>query len=113
RRDPRYPVDWRVEMRCPDWGTVSQACASNASRGGLFVLTSRPPAVGAPVELVLALPDGTQLELLGTVQHVVTPERAVAEGRSPGIGVKIDERHAVDLLVLEHMAAAAAGSVGG
>src|SRR5262249_61310903 len=33
------------------------------------------------------------------------------EGRSPGVGVKMDERQAVDLLVLEHMAAAAEGSV--
>jgi Tfp pilus assembly protein PilZ len=111
RVHPRFAVDWRVELRCPDWGVVSRACASNASRGGIFILTSRPPAVGAPVEVVLSLPDGSKVELRGTVQHVVTPERAVAEGKSAGIGVRLDERHAVDLLVLEHMAEAAEGTV--
>jgi Tfp pilus assembly protein PilZ len=107
RAHKRFDVDWRVSLRCKDWGVVSRVAAQNASRGGVFLLTSRPPTVGSEVELVIQLPDGTKAELRGRVQHVVTPERAVAEGRSPGIGVKIDEQHAVDLMLLEQMAAAA------
>src|SRR5262250_2256593 len=107
RAHPRFNVDWRVSLRCKDWGSVSRVAAENASRGGVFLLTSRPPAVGSEVELAIQLPDGTLAELRGRVQHVVTPERALAEKRSAGIGVKIDDRHAVDLLLLEQMAAAA------
>ena len=107
RAHKRFAVDWRVSLRCKDWGVVSRVAAQNASRGGVFLLTSRPPIVGSEVELAIQLPDGTLAELRGRVQHVVTPERAVAEGRSPGIGVKIDEQHAVDLMLLEQMAAAA------
>lgn len=107
RAHRRFHVDWRVSLRCKDWGVVSRVAAENASRGGVFLLTSRPPAVGSEVELAIQLPDGTLAELRGRVQHVVTPERALAENRAAGIGVKIDEKHAVDLLLLEQMAAAA------
>ena len=51
RAHERYPVDWRVSLRCPDWHYASKVAAQNASRGGLFVLTSRPPAVGSEVDL--------------------------------------------------------------
>lgn len=104
RLHERYEVDWRVSLKCPDWRFVGKVAAANASRGGLFLLTTRPPVVGTPVELTVQLPDGQTLPLRGKVVHVVTPEMAAAQGRSAGIGVKIDEKHAGDLLLLEHMA---------
>ncbi len=106
-REKRYPVDWHVSFRCPDWATVSRVTAENASRGGLFLLTSRPPPVGAKVELTLSLPDATELKLTATVQHIITAERGAAERRNPGFGVRVDATHASDLVLLEAMAAAA------
>jgi molecular chaperone DnaK (HSP70)/Tfp pilus assembly protein PilZ len=106
----RFPVDWRVTLRVPASGLSVRVAAHNASRGGLFVLTARPPEVGALVELTIELPDGARLDVTGTVQHVVTPERALAANGSPGIGVKIDERHATDILLLEQMSEAATAS---
>jgi len=106
----RFPVDWRVTLRVPEWGVETRVAAQNASRGGLFILTGRPPEVGAAVELVIELPDGARLEVTGTVQHVITPQRALAENGSPGIGIKIDEKHATDILLLEQMSEAATGS---
>jgi hypothetical protein len=103
-REKRYRVDWRVAFRCPDWATVSRVTAENASRGGLFLMTSRPPPVAAKVELTLALPDATELKLNATVQHVITAERASAEGRNPGFGVRVDATHSSDLVLLEAMA---------
>ncbi len=107
RQHRRFPVDWRVTLRIPESGHESRVAASNASRGGVFVLTARPPPSGTLVELDIELPDGPRTRLVGTVQHVVTPERAIAEMRPPGIGVRIDDRHAMDLLILEEMAMAA------
>jgi molecular chaperone DnaK len=106
----RFPVDWRVTLRVPGWGSETRVAAHNVSRGGLFVLTARPPEVGALVELVIELPDGARLEVSGTVQHVVTPQKALAENSSPGIGVKVDEKHATDLMLLEQMSEAVTGS---
>ncbi len=106
-REQRFPVDWRVCFRCPDWKTVSRVAAENASRGGLFLMTTRPPRIGSRVELVLSLPDGSELTVRATVQHIVTPERAAEEKRSPGFGVRVDEPHATDMILLEQMALAA------
>src|SRR5262249_5562664 len=106
RAHPRYPVDWRVTLRCPDWPFARKLAASNASRTGLFLLTTRAPNVGSTVEVVIQLPDGSQLKVHATVQHIVTPERAAAEGRAPGIGVKLDARHEIDMLLLEEIAIA-------
>src|SRR5688572_22003298 len=106
----RFPVDWRVTLRIPGWGHETRVAAHNASRGGIFILTARPPEVGAAVELVIELPDGARLEVTGTVQHVVTPQKALADHGSPGIGVKIDEKHETDLMLLEQMSEAVTGS---
>lgn len=105
RLHPRFPVDWRVTLKLPEGHSV-HVSVHNASRGGLFVLTARPPPVGAMVEVSVELPDGARLTMGGTVQHVVTTEQAVGSSQrsSPGIGIKIDERHAVDMVLLEAMA---------
>jgi actin-like ATPase involved in cell morphogenesis/Tfp pilus assembly protein PilZ len=106
RRHARYNVDWRVSLACKDWIMASKVAMANASRGGLFLLTPKPPPMGSQVALVIALPDGTKLSVTGTVVHVVTPEQALAagKGRGPGIGVKIDAKFAADLALLESMA---------
>jgi Tfp pilus assembly protein PilZ len=104
RAHARYAVDWRVTLKCPDWRFAGKVAAQNASRGGIFILTTRPPKVGSQVELTIELPDGAKLNLRGTVQHVVTQERAVMEKRGPGIGVKLADEHATDLILLEEMA---------
>ena len=106
REHPRHDVDWRVILRCPDWPAAKKLAAFNASRGGIFLLTTKPPPVGAKVELNIALPDGTQVTIRGTVQHGVSPQRAASEGRSPGVGVKFDEGQEDVVALLEHRATA-------
>ena len=67
RQHPRYDVDWRVTLKCPDWHHAGRVAASNASRQGMFLLTSRPPKVGTSVELTILLPNGQELTLRGRV----------------------------------------------
>ncbi len=86
---------------------AGRLAAANASRGGLFLYTTKIPPIGTAVELTVQLPDGTRLSLQGTVQHVVTAEQAAEAGGGAGIGVKFDDQHQSDLLLLEHMAEAA------
>jgi molecular chaperone DnaK (HSP70) len=94
-------VDWRVSLKCADWNFAARVAALNASPGGIFLNTTRPPAPGARVDLTLHLPDGKQMKLRGVVRHVVSPERALAESLTPGAGVKLDSEHELDLLLLE------------
>jgi actin-like ATPase involved in cell morphogenesis/Tfp pilus assembly protein PilZ len=104
RQSPRYDVDWRVKLRCQDWNAAQRVAAANVSRGGLFIATGKPPVLGSRVELAIDLPDGASLVLHGECVHVRTPEQALSQGRSPGFGLKIDDAHQGDLILLEEMA---------
>ena len=74
-------------MRCESWDRVVALYTRNISRGGLFLRTDNPPAPGGAVLVQLGLPDGRTLDLAAQVAHVVSPERARVDGRSPGMGV--------------------------
>jgi actin-like ATPase involved in cell morphogenesis/Tfp pilus assembly protein PilZ len=108
RQHPRFDVDWRVKLRCPDWRAAQRVAASNVSRGGLFISTSKPPVLDSQVELLVELPDGTSLLLHGRCVHIRTPEQSLKDGRSPGFGIKMDANHATDLMLLEEVARASA-----
>jgi Tfp pilus assembly protein PilZ len=96
-REDRHPVHWRVHLRCAEWGLVRRVLALNASAGGVFLVTSKPLPVGATVALTLELPDNKKITLSGVVRHVVTPEKALMAGHSPGVGVKIEPQHLLGL----------------
>ena len=104
RQSPRFEVDWRVKLRCPDWNAAQRVAAANVSRGGLFIATSKPPTVGARVELAIDLPDGSNLVLRGACVHVRSPEQALELQKTPGFGLKVDDSQIGDLLLLEEMA---------
>ena len=104
RQSPRFDVDWRVKLRCADWNAAQRVAAANVSRGGLFIATSKPPTVGARVELAIDLPDGSNLLLRGSCVHVRTPEQALQLQKSPGFGLRVDDAQMGDLLLLEEMA---------
>src|SRR5262249_4658962 len=57
RRHERYPIGWRVTLKCADWHFAQRLVASNISRGGVFLVTTQPPPVGSQVELSLELPN--------------------------------------------------------
>jgi len=105
-RAPRYDVSWRARLHCPDWGFAVRIAALNASESGLFVGTLKSPAPGTRVELSLALPNGKDLHLRGTVCRVVTPEQALSRGGSPGAGIQIDTEHDADMREVARLAAA-------
>jgi len=65
---------------------AGRLAAANASRGGLFLYTSKIPPIGTAVELTIQLPDGSRLALQGTVQHVLTAEQAAESGRARAEG---------------------------
>ena len=104
-RAPRYDVSWRARLNCPDWGFAVRIAALNASQSGLFLGTLKSPAPGTRVELSLALPNGKDLHLRGTVCRVVTPEQALSRGDSPGAGIQIDAEHDADMREVARLAA--------
>lgn len=99
RSDPRYAVQWKATIRCPDWAAAERIAAANISRGGMFLHTQRPFEVGARVKVTLELPDAEHVALLATVRH----NRADGQGR-PGIGVEVDVTCRGELLALADIA---------
>lgn len=114
RDEDRAPITLRVEYKRIN--TFFADYTRNISRGGTFIRTTRPLAVGTEFMFVLALPDGAhadgttetrQLQLKGVVKWVV-PEAAATEEKPAGMGIQFvfdDEaqRLAVDAVVATMM----------
>src|SRR5262249_23735325 len=81
--------DWRISIQCREWKQVTRLATLNAGPSGIFLNTSRNPAIGSGVELQVELPNGNKLKLIGQVQRVFTAERAKAENRSPGVAIRL------------------------
>jgi actin-like ATPase involved in cell morphogenesis len=106
RQHRRFPVDWGVEIRAADWSEALRLATGNVSRGGLFVrCDQQSPEVGALVQITLQLPDEMVLHAEAVVVHTIPPERALEAGMAPGFGIRFHEKHAVDLTLLEGLAA--------
>jgi hypothetical protein len=105
RRHRRFSTPWAVRLRAPDWTDALQLATGNISRGGLFVRCEKPIPLGTRLEVEISLPEEMTLAVEGEVVHAITPERARAQGMAAGFGVRFDERAAIDLNLLEGMAA--------
>jgi uncharacterized protein (TIGR02266 family) len=82
---PRWSLHAAVDVESEDnlWAGLSY----DVSAGGIFVATSGGPPVGTDVDVTVTLPDGTRLELAGTVRWVREAARASA-GLPAGIGIE-------------------------
>jgi molecular chaperone DnaK len=107
---PRYDVTWRARLKCTEWITVMRVATANLSRGGAFFASTTPPRLGTPLLIELELPDHSTMSLRGECVHVRTAAEARLQGRRPGFGVRFEQSHAVDLMLLEEMAKAAGAS---
>lgn len=92
----------RVKLRYPDVDTFLVKYGPNLSRGGVFIGTRTPKAVGTPIRFDFVLVhDDVELSVLrgeGVVHFVREPD-ANAPGRTPGMGLRFtklyDEGQAV------------------
>jgi actin-like ATPase involved in cell morphogenesis len=105
RRHRRYPVKWGVELSASSWEEVLQLSTDNVSRGGLFVQSQQTVEAGSRLRVTLKLPDGSRMEVEGVVVHATRP----GDTKVVGFGVRFDDKHAIDLDMLEATAASHAG----
>ncbi|MBW2732668.1 MAG: Hsp70 family protein [Deltaproteobacteria bacterium] len=105
RRDRRYDLSWSVEISTDQWEEVLPLTTDNVSRGGLFVVSEHFLEPNSTITVSLHLPDGGALEMEGNVMHSVRVEDAKRLKVAPGFGVRFAEKHAMDLSLLEAMAA--------
>ena len=110
RKEPRVPFRSKVKVRCDNWDRVVSLYTQNISRGGMFLKTENPPVVGTELTIQLVLPDGRTLDLPATVAHVVSPERAKMDKRTPGMGIFFQPLTAEQKEIVEQILLDARGS---
>ncbi|MCA9666236.1 MAG: Hsp70 family protein [Myxococcales bacterium] len=113
RRHRRYSVALNVEISARDWDDVKVLSTVNVSRGGVFIRSHSTVPVGSLLAINVRLPDGTTLTASGVVVHSIPHEAAQQAGSAAGFGVRFDEQHALDLGLLEAIAASHSGGRSG
>jgi Tfp pilus assembly protein PilZ len=84
RQTERVATRSLVEVKIPDWEALRSVYAVNLSLGGIRLqLGSRAP-LGAALDIILTLPNGSRLHLAGKVAHL-GPEG------SGDVGVRFDD----------------------
>ncbi len=86
RRQPRLPISLEVAYRTAGAFLVSYSI--NLSKGGIFLETSQPLAVGEHVSLRFDVPGVGPLEVNGVVAWVRTGSH---DGLPDGMGIQFDE----------------------
>lgn len=106
RDEARAPIELKVEYK--RLNTFFADYTRNISKGGTFIKTVRPLAIGTEFIFALAVPAFDEpLRLRGCVQWVVSQEEAT-DTSPPGMGIRFlykddSERHAVETLVEQLM----------
>ncbi len=99
RRQPRLPISLKVAYRTAGAFLVSYSV--NLSKGGIFLETAQPLAVGETVSLGFEVPGAGDLQVEGVVAWV---RQGSTDGMPDGMGIQfqtLDERYGerIDLMV--------------
>jgi Tfp pilus assembly protein PilZ len=98
---PRWTLHAAVDVATDD--TVYGGLSFDVSAGGIFVATIDTPPIGSEVDVMVMLPDGTRLQLAGTVRWVREPACATP-GLPAGCGIEWDDLPMEALRSLLHFA---------
>jgi Tfp pilus assembly protein PilZ len=85
RRTERIATRTLVEIRVPDWRVLQSVYTVNLSQGGIRVSMGKRPPLGAPIDVILTLPNGRRLHLPGRVAHLGT------SSHDDDLGIRFDE----------------------
>src|SRR5215831_16434807 len=89
-KDPRGPTNLRIKFRSANLDQFIARYAADVSRGGIFIRTREPLAVGTRLKLEFTLQDAAPL-LAGEGTVVWIREHDPArENVTPGMGVRFD-----------------------
>ena len=84
RSSQRYTTRSLVEVRIPTWTALQAVYTVNLSLGGMRLSLGARTAMGAPVDIIMTLPDGERIHLPGKVAYL-------GSGTSGDVGVRFDE----------------------
>ncbi len=84
RSSQRFTTRSLVEVRIPSWTALQAVYTVNLSLGGMRLSLGARVSMGAPVDIIMTLPDGERLHLPGKVAYL-------GSGTSGDVGVRFDE----------------------
>jgi uncharacterized protein (TIGR02266 family) len=90
RANPRYEARLVVSIEIEEDAFVG--FTENVSESGAFIATEAPQAVGAEVNLLIALPDLALVRTRGTVCWI----RPAKKGQPAGVGIRFDRLSPLD-----------------
>jgi len=89
KREPRTAIGLRVKLSHGSVDEFVERFATNISRGGVFIRTREPRAVGTQVDLELKLSGGeTVVRARGVVRWVAREDPAAHPPAAPGMGIQ-------------------------
>jgi hypothetical protein len=77
-----------IKLRCGSWQQLASIYKRDLPRGAIFLRSGNPPPVGTEVNIDLTLPSDSTIQLSGTISRHIG--EADAEGRGPGVDVRIN-----------------------
>ncbi len=83
RSSQRFSTRSLVEVRIPTWTALQAVYTVNLSLGGMRLSLGARTAMGAPVDIIMTLPDGERIHLPGKVAYLGT-------GEGGDVGVRFD-----------------------
>lgn len=107
RASPRHPIELKVEYK--RLNSFFADYTRNISKGGSFIRTNKPLAIGTELVFALTIPKLDEpMKLLGRVVWVVSEKHATEEAPA-GMGIRFqyandEERETVEALVERLMA---------
>ncbi|HLK91155.1 MAG TPA: PilZ domain-containing protein [Polyangia bacterium] len=84
RSSQRFTTRSLVEVRIPSWTALQAVYTVNLSLGGMRLSLGARVSMGAPVDIIMTLPDGERLHLPGKVAYL-------GSGATGDVGVRFDE----------------------
>jgi Tfp pilus assembly protein PilZ len=84
RNSQRFTTRSLVEVRIPTWTALQAVYTVNLSLGGMRLSLGAKVSMGAPVDIIMTLPDGERLHLPGKVAYL-------GSGAGGDVGVRFDE----------------------
>jgi hypothetical protein len=84
RSSQRYTTRSLVEVRIPSWTALQAVYTVNLSLGGMRLSLGARVTMGAPVDIIMTLPDGERLHLPGKVAYL-------GSGATGDVGVRFDD----------------------
>jgi hypothetical protein len=70
RSSERIATRSLVEVKIPTWQAFRSVHAVNLSQGGMRISLGPHARVGIPIDIILTLPNGKRLHLMGEVAHL-------------------------------------------